>query len=126
MDKKQLRFGNYVMCLHGMAQIEYFTKDGVHFTDGNGSSFSALRPVELNEELYEQFGFEKHHADFSNGVIMFDSVPHTGEFIWKLYPNELGSAFEVKEAYPCLFAHQLQNLYFALTGEELEVKELVK
>ena len=43
------------------------------------------------------------------------------EFEWGLYPNEIGSGIQVKNGKLLRHVHQLQNLYFSLTGEELTI-----
>ena len=44
------------------------------------------------------------------------------EFEWGVFPNELGSGIQVKNRIKLKYVHQLQNLHFALTGEELTFK----
>jgi hypothetical protein len=75
-----------------------------------------LQPIPLTEEWLGKFGFENERGLFKkNGIIVgLDgddsikgqySVPYDGEFLKVSH------------------VHQLQNLFFALTGEELEIKQ---
>lgn len=80
-------------------------------------SFNKCMPIPLNSEILEKAGFErmqlatykrwcKYHPTFylqlSKGYYYVVGYKH--------YPNGIK------------YLHQLQNLYFALTGEELEIK----
>lgn len=60
-----------------------------------------LKPIPLTEEWLKKLGFEKD-GEVPKIIIIDD---------YQIYPN-------AKVAY----VHQIQNLYFALTGEELKAK----
>jgi hypothetical protein len=81
------------------------------------------QPIPLTEEWLLNFGFNRHHADYGNGIIYIKNVIDNTEFEWGVYPNELGSGIQIQNRKLLKYVHQLQNLYFALTGEELVVKE---
>jgi hypothetical protein len=81
-----------------------------------------IEPIPLTEEWLLKFGFERHHADYANDIIYIKNVPDNTEFEWGVYPNELGSGIQIKNRNLLKYVHQLQNLYFALTGEELTFK----
>jgi hypothetical protein len=81
------------------------------------------QPIPLTEEWLLKFGFERHHSDYGNGVIYIKDVPNNNEFKWGVYPFELGSGFIINKSKNLKYVHQLQNLYFALTSEELTIKE---
>jgi hypothetical protein len=80
------------------------------------------QPIPLTEEWLLKFGFERHHSDYGNGVIYIKDVPNNNEFKWGVYPFELGSGFIINKSKNLKYVHQLQNLYFALTNEELTMK----
>ena len=84
--------------------------------------YSVIEPIPLTEEWLLKFGFERHHSDYSNSVIYIKDVPNNNEFKWGVYPLELGSGFIINKSKNLKYVHQLQNLYFALTGEELTIK----
>ena len=69
-------------------------------------------PVELTEELLLRLGFEK---DNELNFVKFSFKVH----FWSRYNSYMygwiGGNIELK------YVHQLQNLYFALTGEELTI-----
>lgn len=70
--------------------------------------------IPLDEEWLLKLGFTKHHDNYYNDVLMIDA-----EFDFKTYPNQIGSAIKPANSQKIKYVHQLQNLYFALTGKEL-------
>jgi hypothetical protein len=89
-----------------------------------------IEPITLTEELLLMFGFEKKKSiDF--GDVEFHKFISGSEYlVW--YEDQSmgigGSEMEIKKGL-CFCSnsiiknvHQLQNLYFALTGQELELK----
>lgn len=75
-------------------------------------------PIPLTEEWLVKFGFEinKHHFtkwinETNTFIIMFDDRKKN------YFICDCPIDCNIK------FVHQLQNLYFALTGEELEIKK---
>lgn len=109
--------------------------DYVFFTgmkDFNGREYGTtcnakdVNPISITEEWLFRFGFTKedvgeNHVRYFKGEGLLFGV----EFI--NHPNEQNQIIitpsHVWDASytgsPCLYVHQLQNLYFALTGEEL-------
>ena len=82
-----------------------------------------INPIPLTEEWLLKFGFTRHHANYSNGVIYIKNVPNNNEFVWGVYPFELGSGFVINKSKSLKYIHQLQNLHFALIGEELTLNK---
>lgn len=72
-----------------------------------------LQPIPLTEEWLVKFGFEQYnntnHYYYSNE-----------SYIVKIN-SEFGYLFYSIDHKPIKYVHQLQNLYFSLTGEELEI-----
>lgn len=67
-----------------------------------------VSPISLTFEILESSGFERknHYWTFKNFDIDLNE--------WFGFNNMVAKA-------PCKFVHQLQNLYFALTGTELTI-----
>jgi hypothetical protein len=78
--------------------------------------FESVRPIKLTEEWLINFGFEKQMEWTYKIPIKGNNflVYYIGEKGWSI-GNKNYSDFE------CIYVHQLQNLYFALTGLELEL-----
>jgi len=121
MKSSELRIGNYV--------YHEPTIDDWEIIQANPGTMiqceinpEGFDPIQLTEEWLLKFGFTRHHVDYWNDVIFIKNVPNNNEFEWGLYPNEIGSGIQVKNRKLLKYVHQLQNLYFALTGEELTIK----
>jgi hypothetical protein len=96
----------------------------VRFENGDGSiiedEFSQLNPIPLTEEWLVKFGFEDRSRTTDLYFIKGEFI--LGGSMNRLFPSihdEFGlNAFGIEIEH----VHQLQNLYFALTGVELELK----
>jgi len=112
MNANELRIGNWV---HPDQ-----TDDVVHVCAKDFEDTHHLCPIKLTEEWLVKFGFVNgiKRIDEANHLNLFNSVGADGYLFYIGYPYEYaGTDLEIKHV------HQLQNLYFALTGEELEIKE---
>lgn len=69
-----------------------------------------VEPIPLTEEWLLKFGFKKRYKAFAKGDFTF--IENSG-MAYKL---------SIVDNMP-KYVHQLQNLYFALTGEELTLSE---
>lgn len=143
MKPTELRIGNYVYYEHtthivsgvhgnkvyswwvkdGQPVIEYEAKDisGTQVENPYIDVISQHEPIPLTEEWLVKFGFK-----------ITGQTPHPNN-IWTVYGEEC--KFELEHIISfflydnkCFgtevkYIHQLQNLYFALTGEELTFKQ---
>lgn len=78
-----------------------------------------LEPIPLTEEWLLKAGFE-HHPDqeiWNNNDLLFCLSYSERYEGFTLYVNH-----EYEQGKPFKYVHQFQNLYFALTGTELEIK----
>tara|TARA_R110000796_G_scaffold58965_5_gene135843 strand:+ start:3162 stop:3488 length:327 start_codon:yes stop_codon:yes gene_type:complete len=107
MDAKELRIGNYGKEItHSKNGVVKVSKR--HFEDIEDGEID-LFPIPLTEEWLVKFGFENAEDD---GVIGFN-----GLYFWD---REDGYSLIISGT-PVKHVHQLQNLYFALTNEELTI-----
>ena len=108
MDEKELRIGNWVEYpLIGFKKI----RAGEDIDD---ISDNAGMPIPLSPEILEKAGFEKDSVGyFNNGIYCMKFNNNTCK--WSFGEWYMGQFCEIK------YLHQLQNLYFALTGEELNI-----
>lgn len=119
MKSQELRLGNL---------IEYKIKDKlderkewweiskVDFQDltwlDSNPEDAAFRPIKITEEWLLKFGFkEGEWKDKTNSQYLY----HANDTLHISDVRDVNYSFES----PCKYVHQLQNLYFALTGEEL-------
>lgn len=113
INQKELRIGNYVMLTDG---------DIVPIQDGGilaiGQKRFTCYPIRLSFKMMEDLGFK----------------PQEDTFDWTLgYVFNINEEFTIISRNDCFYyinaintqikyVHQLQNLYFALTNEELTFK----
>lgn len=134
MEANELRLGVYVNSLeHGdfkVVSMTVYEKAAIVFKslkgDPIGCKIEDLNPIPLTEEWLLEFGLKERYVK--------------GEWSWFDCKREgfWSSDTEIKNTknsgatkgyiynrdYPeILYVHQLQNLYFALTGQELTVKQ---
>lgn len=118
MKQTELRLGNYIT-IHGCLQEIVELPLPENCTDEN------TKPIPLTEEWLLKFGFYADNESWYYSLY-FDKNQETFK-ICPLYSNGIPSGmFSVLNCMACVkkiqFVHQLQNLYFALTGEELTIK----
>jgi hypothetical protein len=122
MKANELRIGNCLFVLGIDREVIVSAIFKTHYVceDYNGIRFEeSLRinyhPIPLTEEWLLKFGFEKTMSwtYVKDLVGKLKLVYYLGEKGWSI-------GFKSYSDFPNLkYVHQLQNLYFALTGEEL-------
>jgi hypothetical protein len=123
MKATELRIGNWVdQPNEGVAKVTSILNN-LQIRTETGYVDKYCKSIPLTEEWLLKFGFFRHHYDYANDVIYIKNVVDNTEFEWGVYPFELGSGFIMNKSKNLKYVHQLQNLYFVLTGQELELKE---
>lgn len=116
MKANELRIGNWLQRLDGT----FFQVVSSDFSIiENTPTYLTPKPIPITEEWLLKFGFEKDGNRFSIGdfeiekqglkyacALWDESAPHLTTFIGHHR-----------------YVHQLQNLYFALTGEEITIEK---
>lgn len=112
MNENELRLGNYLLGYDN----NYFTWDYGHYDlCSKGIDADELgMPIELTEEILLKCGFEFSHITGDERVFSNKKI----NLLINTYDNNIikFNVFIIKHL------HQLQNLYFALTGTELEIE----
>jgi len=81
------------------------------------SGIHPYQKIPLTEEWLLKFGFEKIYEYYYKGRFFIENL-FDNRFTFRITINNAESA----HANSVKYVHQLQNLYFALTGEELIIK----
>lgn len=134
----EFRIGNYVtgsvyggkgesQWVHVQGRIHTIGLDIVKIGDGITWTLDGISGIPINEEWLLRLGFMKYTIDIGGPGIGEESDQ------WSL--NGYSFLFDINErlflsgynwnTHHMQYVHQLQNLYFALTGEELTIKETV-
>ena len=137
MKASELRIGNFISsCFpisvvigiddEGVIDTAYYEHGkGVDYTSEWHSNEGSINPIPLTEEWLVKFGFSSSENVFLNLEFKKDDT----EFcIMPITDGVLSEgmqipAYELSVLMPHIkHVHQLQNLYHALTGEELTIK----
>ena len=131
MEAKELRIGNYVYALKA-------TPDPIIIGDDYNIYFDRdYSPILINEEWIEKFGFEFFEyeeqleiEDFPDFIYKSYKKTKKGNYSYYSLTNTPEGYYEfcikVQFADDIMlrqfkYIHELQNLYFALTGNELQI-----
>jgi len=114
MTANELRIGNCISYDNRIFQIhtiadEYPTLNTIEFGIGV-VDWNNIKPVNLNEEWYSKFDWGGFKQGYFNSYFYLDDrgcLYYCGDFTGIV----------------CKTVHHAQNLKFALTGEELTIKE---
>jgi len=141
MKNGELRIGNLVYFFKDTpATVMAISNKQIYLSQGNGfisPDIEEIEPIQLTEEWFERFMLFKltiksdRWYNEDKWVFSFNSKIQCGEFFittndflnFNFYIATIDDGIESWE-YITEFkhVHQLQNLYFALTGEELITK----
>jgi hypothetical protein len=132
MKTTELRIGNYLMGGNGPVKI-ISIPDDISVNIGKGDPYlvhteppykPCLSPISLTEEWFLKLGL-KHNQDVKFTVQIYPAFcEHTRSRI-KFYSVDTKTyILRINDTDICelQYVHQLQNLYFALTGNELNIK----
>ena len=129
----ELRLGNYINYKGEAIKITMIGEYGVQSKNKDviiNAKFSTpdLSPIPLTEKKLLNCGFVKHKAYRAGGQDEW-----SGMLAWSIPSNRLFSNWLFRGNASCLhlvgyintqieYLHQLQNLYYELTGEELNIQ----
>ena len=130
LNATELRIGNYVLHkIYGISRIQIIGDAsnqeyiGGRSLEGNYFSNSHL-PIPLTEEWLDRLGFyskyKSNHKMWNIFGFNLHQIPDEDENGNKIPQEQI---FYYEFSYEIKYVHQLQNLYFALTGKELTIKE---
>ena len=113
IQANELRTGNWVdVCNCLMEQVVEIYPDSISTLTRN--HIVDYMPIPLTPEILEGAGFKNGDKRLSRQMVLAWSF---GKEFW-VENNDGDTILEIK----CEYLHQLQNLYFALTGEELNIE----
>jgi hypothetical protein len=131
IDPKELRIGNWVeLKRHGIGRVRHITEGGtIAITDHSAFHSSDYYPIPLTPEILEKCGFYFYSGSIVSGSLRIDPSTMSINFVCDKdnipqfsiedYLSRDGDGLIMNHIKSL---HQLQNLYFALTGEELIYK----
>lgn len=122
MEANELRIGNWVSYSDNAVKIAA----GFFVNSSQMNIETDCEPIPLTPEILEKAGFEKNDRIQQN----FSYILQLKSRMTLVYYKGDSSCLSIEQdnkmidfaSGRCKYLHQLQNLYFALTGEELEIK----
>lgn len=119
MNANELRIGNLIQWISTgkVEEVKDIATYDKRQANINNVSISDCKGIELTEEWLIKFGFIKRRVanmwyEYMLNYVVLDKRDGTD---FDIYFSSLHQT-EIK------YVHQLQNLYFCLTGEELKIK----
>lgn len=117
MKANELRIGNIIADNKGNEETVHKL---AHYNEVlhqiNDMDEGYYNPIPLTEYWLVRLGFERKPADNSDFYFQFGHIKIFGYDANGYFTNQLVRQIKINHI------HQLQNLYFALTGEELVLK----
>ena len=128
MNANELRIGNWVKYTnHEKIKPEKRNKefkiiaDDFVFLEEHPEMQDIIEPIALTDEWLLKFGFSKYEGGF--GISAYTNTLNlhydSDNDVWFLHVDNLLRDYSV-ELCEIMFVHELQNLYFAITGDELK------
>lgn len=125
--QNELRLGNYLMYRgETLTRVQSLGVNGFEtgkvsdtILDGiacGSTDIADYEPIPLTPEWLERMGFVKNRiGDYGIGNTFVFPYTNPGEWFVTFSPDKGGTAVR--------YVHQLQNIYYAMIGKELEIKE---
>jgi len=119
MKASELRIGNFVttiddkiICTSVKGFYGFAVNTGIITHNNSVNDFEYLKPISLTEEWLLKFGFQKNGCYYISEETNIEFYLTNGKLYCELYGETI---FNIENV------HQLQNLYFSLSGEELTI-----
>jgi hypothetical protein len=132
MEARELRIGNYYQNKSNDLELKY---KEIQYVEDILYVSVYCDAIPLTEEWLIKFGFEKviydsdetgYGTDYELDIKGVGCISYSDDFSCALFGSKESSKHELgflPNWDNCKHVHSLQNLYFALTGEELKIKE---
>lgn len=116
IEANELRLGNYLTDNYNVERkIVAISENDISLDEKNHKKgLDFVKPIPLTEEWLLKFGFDKHHE----GYYIDHKDLNASIYLW--HENDFWHMSHFKNKFQ--FVHHLQNIFHALTGEELTIK----
>lgn len=130
LNMNEIRIGNLVEINGKVEKVTGVLQYGLYFSGGycpnilcaNGEPF--IKPITITEEWLVKFWFKLTISNKDSGYKQYGLNKKGFDIMFSIECNCNPECFLENIGIEINYVHQLQNLYFALTGEELTIKEI--
>jgi hypothetical protein len=122
IQPNEVRLGNLIKSPKGdRVKVTGFFENLIYYNKGEKEDLQHFEPIPLTAEILLQSGFEKTVA--VNSLVLYRINKLVAEIFddGRVNFSTIGSEFYEHICF-CRYTHQLQNLFFVITGRELEIK----
>lgn len=132
IQANEIRIGNYIADIwtpNGLFKVTELRKDKIFYGNCFKAKYDDIRPIPLTEEILLKAGGKRFDED---KIILMLNDPSTHLVLMKVgthwFPQIEQTGEFASEGVNVVFLnfidylHQLQNLFFALTGEEIKIE----
>ena len=117
MEANELRIGNYVYTDNLV--VKSYSADGLYnLIKSIEEGTDKIKPIPLTEEWLLKLGFKDNDYTFD---LMFKRKKITVSWYSRIVLSGIRGGFYISKYRHIKYIHQLQNLYFALTENELKI-----
>ncbi|MBC9913179.1 hypothetical protein [Chitinophaga varians] len=123
VNASELRIGNLLYYKNEVIRVSMFSPNNVYFQNQKQVGVIFVNPIPLTEEWLLNLGFSKgqryeYRIDLFKifGDELIIDMEYYGDY--RLQPGNTSIEHQTVGG-SCRHVHQLQNIYFALTGQEL-------
>lgn len=111
--QNELRLGNWIEVNDKKYQVIYLSENGCGYDHEEFISFDRIQPISITNSLLEKAGFHKDDYGYKNEKVALNQYE---EVFHLRLPQGTGFGQGIK------YLHQLQNLYFTISGQDLSVR----
>jgi hypothetical protein len=126
MVKSELRTGNLIKIGNRITPVFTIVYSRGEGWPINNVPIGNIEPIELTPEILEAAGFIGHYSIYQKDIGVTSSsicARQDGNLMEVWIEKYIGEDERIVEINtPVKYLHQLQNLFFALCGEELEIQ----
>lgn len=131
MKTNELRIGNYINIEGDVVRVKEIYDKSIYYANSEYESYATedfINPIELTEEVLENIGFKKNiiygsvieYLPIGDDLArVFCTKEKQNVRIQVVHKNASETIVKVKYV---KYLHQLQNAYYCLTNEELNVE----
>ena len=126
MTASELRLGNLVDLGNRIAKVIEINNLScvvvdLEETQDTIEDYDRTKPIPITEEWLLKFGLKPNKWFYENSFCIVEDKTGDTHYGWCMKVQNASHTKEIEFGY-FKYVHQLQNLYFALTGEELTFK----